>query len=99
LKEFAMPMHIPAICLAATIASCALLHGERAVQSLLPQPGRTYKIEARFGEPAARAWDIIARLNQAHDRLIVVARRQGDGDRRDRRVSLLHGHLVVTVAS
>ena len=94
-----MRMHIPAICLAATLASCALVHGERAVQCLLPQPGQTYKIEAQFGEHAARSWDIIARLNPGHDRLTVVARRQGDEDQRYRRIALLHGHLVVTVAS
>jgi hypothetical protein len=94
-----MPMHIPAICLAATLASCAQLHGAFAVQRLLPQPGHTYKIEAQFAEPAARPWQFIAQLNRGHDTLTLVARRQGDEDHLYRRIALLHGHLVVTVAS
>jgi hypothetical protein len=75
------------------------LHRQRAVQRLLPQPGRAYKNETQFRESAVRRWGIITRLDQGHDSLTVVARRQGEEDKRHRRVALLEGHLVITVAS
>jgi hypothetical protein len=60
LKEFAMPMHVAAACLAATLATAALMHGERVVQTLLPRPGRVYDITARIGDPGQLRWEMRA---------------------------------------